>query len=92
MRSIQLLQLRLQLRYYNNASCFVHRFDSSTSDNQIKLYTKLIVLLMSPNTIFLTELSMYGTVFQTLVSQLLVCYFCCCQLAKFDLSSFCVNF
>jgi len=33
-------------------------------------YTNVIVLLMSPNTIFLIELSMHGTVFQTLLSQL----------------------
>ena len=36
--------------------------------------TNVIVLLMSPNTVFLTELSVYGTVFQTLLSQFLVCY------------------
>ena len=36
--------------------------------------TNVIAPLMSPNTILLTELSMYGTVFQTLLSQLLACY------------------
>ena len=36
--------------------------------------TKVIVLLMSPNTILLTELSMYGTIFQTLLSRLPACY------------------
>jgi len=36
--------------------------------------TNVIALLMSPNTILLTELSMYGTVFQTLLSRLLACY------------------
>jgi len=55
------------------ASCFVHRSDDSTRGNQLKLYN-VIVLLMSSNTILLTELSMYGTVFQTLLSRLLACY------------------
>jgi len=31
-------------------------------------------MLMSPNTILLTELSIYETVFQTLLSQFLLCY------------------
>ena len=35
------------------ASCFVRRSDDSTRGNQLKLY-KRHVLLMSPNTIFLT--------------------------------------
>ena len=36
--------------------------------------TNVIALLMSPNTILLTELSMYGTIFQTLLSRLLARY------------------
>ena len=36
--------------------------------------TNVIAPLMSPNTILLTELSMYGTVFQTLLSRLPACY------------------
>jgi len=36
--------------------------------------TNVIAPLMSPNTILLTALSMYGTVFQTLLSRLLACY------------------
>jgi len=36
--------------------------------------TNVIALLMSPNTILLIELSMYGTVFQTLLSRLLARY------------------
>ena len=36
--------------------------------------TNVIALLMSPNTILPTELSIYGTIFQTLLSRFLACY------------------
>ena len=40
----------------------------------LNFFTNFFVPLMSPNTILLTELSMYGTVFQTLLSRRLACY------------------
>ena len=52
--------------------------------------TNVIAPLMSPNTILLIELSMYGTVFQTLLSRLLACYHF--VTSWLNLSSFCVNF
>jgi len=55
--------------------------------------TNVIVLLMSPNTILLTELSVvnvWNSLPDTVVTAPSLLSFH--QLAKFDLSSFCVNF
>jgi len=55
------------------ASCFVHRSDDSTRGNQLKLYKCHCTVDVTKHYV-LTELSMYGTVFETVLSQLLVCY------------------
>jgi len=55
------------------ASCFVHRSDDSTRGNQLRLYKCHCTVDVTKHYL-LTELSMYGTVFQTLLSWLLACY------------------
>ena len=73
------------------ASCFVHRSDDSTRGNQLKLYKCHCTVDVTEHYFANSVINVWNSLPDTVVTAASLLSFRH-QLAKFDLSNFCVNF
>jgi len=73
------------------SSCFVHRSDDSTRGNQLKLYKCHCTVDVTKHCFSNRVISVWNSLPDTVVTVPSLLSFRC-QLAKFDLRRFCVNF